>query len=65
MILWGKKRTALIIGKTQVFSTRSYVYLPSYTQIGDRGTGGPAPIDDHDDNNDDDDNYYDDHNIDD
>ena len=27
----------LIIGKSQVFSTRSYVYLPGYTQICDRG----------------------------
>ena len=32
---WGKKHTALsklIIGKSQVFSTRSYVYMPGYTQ---------------------------------
>ena len=34
----------LIIRKTQVFSTRSYVYLNSYTQIRDRGgTMCPPP----------------------
>ena len=49
IILWGKKRSALfqtnqIIGKSQLFSARSYVYLHGYTQICNRAaTMCPPP----------------------
>ena len=46
--LWGKKRTALFQTHNcqvffQFFSTHSYVSLPGYTQIRDRGAQCAPP----------------------